>query len=286
MESVVTNLLSTIDSYSNSNSKTNSNTNSNSNSSDKKTKSKSSTSSLIPDFFGTSSSSSTSSPSKNSKNLNNKNAKSSSIISNSGSGSGSGSTNPSSALKNTKNATTTTSTATGGTTATTTTTSNYLGSSLSYDSYTSQLTDKFLERLISMALPPASSEEGAYENILDRIEFQKSRPQLSVPVMSRNVIQLNQRLSIPFELIDEIIKISSWSNKFYTVSVLLSITLIILKPVVLITFPFFYLTFAIMAPAYLKRHPPEKVSFFQNNPILAEGPPLKSIEYPKPPMIF
>ncbi|OUM54188.1 hypothetical protein BVG19_g3545 [[Candida] boidinii] len=279
MDSVVTNLLSTIDSYSNSNSKTNSNTNSNSNSSNKKTKNKSSTSSLIPDFFGTSSSSSTSSPSKNSKNSNNKNAKSSSIISNSGSGSGS--TNPSSALKNTKNATTTTSTATG-TSTTTTTTSNYLGSSLSYDSYTSQLTDKFLERLISMALPPASSEEGAYENILDRIEFQKSRPQLSVPVMSRNVIQLNQRLSIPFELIDEIIKISSWSNKFYTVSVLLSITLIILKPVVLITFPFFYLTFGIMAPAYLKRHPPEKVSFLPNNPILAEGPPLKSIEYPKP----
>ncbi|CDK27489.1 unnamed protein product [Kuraishia capsulata CBS 1993] len=149
-------------------------------------------------------------------------------------------------------------------------------------SVSSQLTDKVVERLLSMALPPSSGSVDIYEGIMERIEMQKARPPFSVPLMSKNFIQLNSRLSVPFELIDEVIKVFSWSHPTYTLSVLLIVSHLILRPILLLSVPAFYIAFNIMVPAYLKRHPPEKNNDLKNNPVPAYGPSLIDIETPKP----
>ncbi|GMF02399.1 unnamed protein product [Ambrosiozyma monospora] len=140
------------------------------------------------------------------------------------------------------------------------------------------LTDKLMERIISMAVPTTTTETGEeLQNILFRIEMQKSRPPLSVNVMSKNSILLLSRLSIPFEAIDSIVTIFNWTNPTLTLTFLSFITLIILKPVVLLALPFFYICFEVIVPAFIKRHPLDPVTG-----IPTYGPALKKIDLPKP----
>lgn len=149
-----------------------------------------------------------------------------------------------------------------------------------------QLTDKLVERIISMALPPSSEIDQVYENIQGRIENQKSRPSLSIQVMSRNFIAMNSRLSVPFQVIDEVAKIFSWSCPYYSLSILITVSHMILNPITLVALPFLYIAFVIMVPAYMKHHPPEKVDEsmfeFSNSQIPFKGEPLEKVAYPKP----
>ncbi|KAH3666869.1 hypothetical protein OGAPHI_003318 [Ogataea philodendri] len=150
--------------------------------------------------------------------------------------------------------------------------------------HTSTLTDKLFERFLSVALPTTTTTTGEeLQSILARIEMQKTRPQLSLNTMSKNSILLLSRLSVPFELIDQVIVIFSWSKPLYTLTFLNFCTLMILKPVLLLSVPFFYICFEIIVPAYLKRHPPDKHTILkESNPIPAEGPSVANVDLPKP----
>ncbi|KAG7821446.1 hypothetical protein KL942_004935 [Ogataea angusta] len=150
--------------------------------------------------------------------------------------------------------------------------------------HSTTLTDKMFERFLSMALPTTTTQDGEeLQSILERIEMQKSRPQLSLNVMSKNAIQLLSRLSVPFVLIDQVIIIFSWSKPLYTLTFLNVATLLILKPILLLSLPFFYTCFEIIVPAYMKRHPPDKHTILQNrNPIPAEGPSVSHVDVPRP----
>ncbi|SSD59000.1 uncharacterized protein SCODWIG_00761 [Saccharomycodes ludwigii] len=144
-------------------------------------------------------------------------------------------------------------------------------------------TDTLIEKMIYMALPSASSstllssfptsKENSYLCDLTSFDYRineaKNRPGLSVQIMSKNFINLNSRLSVPFMLLDEIIKIFKWSNPCYTLTILFIITFIILKPIPALTsLPIFYILFGIMVPAYLKIHKPTAIDppFIINNP--------------------
>ncbi|QPG75161.1 hypothetical protein FOA43_002506 [Brettanomyces nanus] len=144
--------------------------------------------------------------------------------------------------------------------------------------YTQQMADKFMQRIINMAMPNTTTQdERELESVLSRIEMQKSRPPLNVQAISKNSIALLQRLSIPFCIIDQIIVIFNWSNPVYTLSLLFLTTLMILKPITIVTFPLFMLCYQVILPAFIRRHPIDPV-----DGSLALGPQLNSIEYPKP----
>ncbi|SCW01253.1 LAFE_0D08504g1_1 [Lachancea fermentati] len=157
-----------------------------------------------------------------------------------------------------------------------------IGASSGLASTTQQLlADKLVEKIIYMALPPSS--DLAKETIVHRVEAGKNRPGLSVPIMSRNFIQMNSRLSVPFMIIDEIIRIFNWSNPAYTLSVMSLYTYAVLKPLpTLASAPIFYLLFGVMVPQYLKIHKPDPNPALGTSPIPASGPPLLKAEVPKP----
>lgn len=116
--------------------------------------------------------------------------------------------------------------------------------------------DKFMERIISMAIPTTTtSSKRELDRVTNRIEMQKSRPQLSMQVMSKNSILLLQRLSIPFESIDTVLKFINWENPSITITVMLFISLCILKPINFLTVPLFYICFEIIIPAYMVQNP-------------------------------
>ncbi|ODQ47140.1 hypothetical protein PICMEDRAFT_24996, partial [Pichia membranifaciens NRRL Y-2026] len=120
----------------------------------------------------------------------------------------------------------------------------------------SSYADKFMERIIAMAIPTTTtSSKRELDRILGRIEMQRSRPQLSMQIMSRNSILLLQRLSIPFETIDMFINFFNWKNPTLTITGMLFLTLCILKPINLLTFPLFYICFEIIIPAYTVQNP-------------------------------
>ena len=120
----------------------------------------------------------------------------------------------------------------------------------------SSYADKFMERIIAMAIPTTTtSSKRELDRILGRIEMQRSRPQLSMQIMSRNSILLLQRLSIPFETIDVLISFFNWKNPTLTITGMLFLTLCILKPINLLTLPLFYICFEIIIPAYTVQNP-------------------------------
>lgn len=116
--------------------------------------------------------------------------------------------------------------------------------------------DKFVERIISMAIPTTTtSSKRELDRILGRIEMQKTRPQLSVQIMSKNSVLLLQRLSIPFETIDSVINFLNWKTPLITIIGMLFLSLCILKPINFLTVPIFYICFEIIVPAYMVQNP-------------------------------
>lgn len=143
------------------------------------------------------------------------------------------------------------------------------------------MTDTLVEKIIKMALPPSSKT--AVDTIQNRMAAGKERPKLSVQIMSRNFIQMNSRLGVPFMVMDEIIKILNWTNPAYTISIMCIYTFIILRPFqMLSSIPIFYLLFGVMVPQYLYIHKPNPTPYLDNNPTPAQGPPLRKPEVPKP----
>lgn len=145
--------------------------------------------------------------------------------------------------------------------------------------YTQQFADKFMERLLDMAIPTTAGVEDEKElsGLLSRIEMQKSRPPLTVQTMSKNSIALLQRLSLPFVLIDQIILIFLWKDPIYTVCFLLAATLLILNPSTLLAIPSLMLCYFTILPAFGKRHPVD-----QKTGEFSKGPMISNIKYPKP----
>jgi hypothetical protein len=120
----------------------------------------------------------------------------------------------------------------------------------------SSYADKFMERIISMAIPTTTtSSKRELDRILGRIEMQRSRPQLSMQIMSKNSILLLQRLSIPFEIIDMLTNFVNWKNPMITITIMLFLSLCILKPINFLTVPIFYICFEIIIPAYTIQNP-------------------------------
>lgn len=143
------------------------------------------------------------------------------------------------------------------------------------------MTETLIEKIIKMALSPSS--EMAVDNIENRMAAAKDRPSLSVQIMSRNFILMNSRLSLPFTVINEIIRIFDWKNPAYTISMIFLYTYIVLKPIPTVTaIPIFYLLFGVMVPEYLYIHKPNYSPLLKANPVPAQGPPLRKAEVPKP----
>lgn len=107
------------------------------------------------------------------------------------------------------------------------------------------LTDKLMEKIISMVIPMNVKDQGALN---ERLEMQKTRPPLSVNLISKNSILLNLRLSVPFETIDGVIKFFNWDNLSFTVGILLVITHIILNPYLILVLPLLLILINIMVP--------------------------------------
>lgn len=143
------------------------------------------------------------------------------------------------------------------------------------------MTDTLVEKIIKMALPPTSDYSRI--NIEERTVFSKTRPSMSVQVMSNNFIQMNSRLSIPFIMINEVILLMSWENIPYTLSILLVFTFAILKPLVTLTAgPLFYILFGVMVPKYMYVHKPNIIEGLKCNNTPAQGPPLRKPVIPEP----
>lgn len=143
------------------------------------------------------------------------------------------------------------------------------------------MTDTLVEKVIKMALPPTSDYSRV--NIETRTVFSKTRPSLSVQVMSNNFVQMNSRLSIPFIIINEIIRLANWENIPFTLSILAMVTFTILKPLVAVTAgPLFYILFGIMVPKYMYVHKPNQIKNLNNNNTPAQGPPLRKAVLPEP----
>ena len=143
------------------------------------------------------------------------------------------------------------------------------------------MTDTLVEKVIKMALPPTS--DYSRMNIEERTVFSKTRPSMSVQIMSNNFIQMNSRLSVPFILINEVIRMMSWTNIPYTLSMLFVISFAILKPLVAVTAgPLFYILFGIMVPKYMYVHKPDELKFIKHNNTPAQGPALRKPVIPEP----
>lgn len=145
----------------------------------------------------------------------------------------------------------------------------------------SLLNDKLVEKIIYMALPASNGVDT--DIIENRVQAGAGRPGLSVPIMSRNFMQLNSRLGPPFMVIDEIIRVFNWTNPAYTLCIMSFYSFLILKPLpMLVAGPFAYILFGVMCPTYMDIHKPDPHMNLDHNPIPARGPPLKSPLLPGP----
>lgn len=159
--------------------------------------------------------------------------------------------------------------------------SSVTGSSLSSAGIQKLLTDNLVEKVMKMALPPSS--DMALKSLTERKQFASGRPGLSVNIMSRNFRQMNARLSQPFAILDEIIKVFSWTNPAYTISIMLIYTHAVMKPLPTLTsLPIFYLLFGVMVPHYFYMHKPDECMYLDGNPTPSQGPPLRKPVIPKP----
>lgn len=124
-------------------------------------------------------------------------------------------------------------------------------------SVSNQFTDKLMEKMILLMIPTDPLGEQSSNILKERMEMQKSRPPLSMNIMSNNAIQLNLRLSSTFYGIDQIINFFDWSSPAFTIGMLLVITHIILNPYLLTVVPFLLLIQNTLIPHYLTIYPPD-----------------------------
>lgn len=145
------------------------------------------------------------------------------------------------------------------------------------------MTDRLVEKIILMVIPETTKDS---QVLNDRIVMQSQRPQLSMNIMSKNSVLLNQRASVLFHTVDNVIKFIGWYNPFLTVGVLLIITHLILNPYLVLVLPMFLLINNVLIPHYLVRYPPDNSQlnkFYSYNPAPFDSKkPLKNYKTPQP----
>ncbi|KAL6950501.1 hypothetical protein ACO0OE_000986 [Hanseniaspora uvarum] len=95
----------------------------------------------------------------------------------------------------------------------------------------------------------------SYEN---RMKYAGSRPGLSLQIMSRNFINLNSRLSVPFFLVDVIEQIMSWRNNFFTISFMIIVCYLIIYPQLLIIVVPTLIYTQLITPNYYQKYKPNE----------------------------
>lgn len=139
--------------------------------------------------------------------------------------------------------------------------------------------DKLMDLVVSSALPTASV------NIKDadwRSEKLKGQPQFSINVMGNNFRRMTARTGIVFETIYTLLDILSWRNPFLSLSALSIYSYLVLNPRLIPIAPLLFISFRIMVPAYIYRHPPDPTWIKPSNPVIPPGPPLSDAMSPKP----
>lgn len=129
-----------------------------------------------------------------------------------------------------------------------------------------QLTDMVVEKLFSMALPPKMTALESNDLLKDRLKASSERPALSIPTMSKNFIQLNSRLSAPFELVNNLIYFLQWKNPFMNITILLIYTNIIITPIPLILIGLPFVLISAMTPNFISCYKPDNVNSINNDP--------------------
>ncbi|CAL9736562.1 peroxisomal membrane protein Pex29p [Monosporozyma servazzii] len=147
------------------------------------------------------------------------------------------------------------------------------------------MTDSLVEKIIKMALPPSSLAKKG--EIATRLASAKNRPSLSVQLLSKNVIQMNSRLGIPFMFIDNVIEFIDWVNPPMTLAIMCLYTLCVLNPIITIACgPICYILFQVMVPHYMQVHSPNPINPssppLEKNRTPAQGPPLREPILPEP----
>lgn len=166
-------------------------------------------------------------------------------------------------------------------------------------------TEKLIERLLYMSLPSSSSngllsndgslsdqdsilkanknnylqvpssENSVFSNdkykllkILsheNRIKYAATRPGLSIQIMSKNFINLNSRLSVPFCLVDIIEEYLTWKNQFFTISLTMVISFLIVNPnKILLVVPVLVYT-QLITPNFYQKYKPNEYLKSQTN---------------------
>ena len=148
----------------------------------------------------------------------------------------------------------------------------------------SLLMDKLVEKVISMVVQTDVKEGQTNEVLERRIEMQKSRPPLSINIMTKNSYLLNLRLSSTFLLIDNILMFFNWTYPWYTAGILLIITHLLLNPLLFSVLPFVLVLANVLIPHYLVIYPADNFlvpEYFGNNPIPSEVA-INDYKTPKP----
>lgn len=102
----------------------------------------------------------------------------------------------------------------------------------------------------------------SYEN---RIKYAASRPGLSIQIMSKNFINLNSRLSLPFCLVDIIEQFLTWKNQFFTLSLTMVISFLIINPnKILLVVPVLVYT-QLVTPNFYQKYKPNEYLKSQTN---------------------
>ncbi|KAL6935052.1 hypothetical protein ACO0R3_001024 [Hanseniaspora guilliermondii] len=113
----------------------------------------------------------------------------------------------------------------------------------------------------------------SYEN---RMKYAGSRPGLSLQIMSRNFINLNSRLSVPFFIVDVIEEIITWKNNFFTISFMIIVVYMILYPqLILIALPTLIYT-QLITPNYYQKYKPNEFLITDRN-TFSEQPILNTV---------
>lgn len=149
------------------------------------------------------------------------------------------------------------------------------------------LTDKLMEKVLSVMM---ETDLELTPRLQKRMKIHKTRPPLSMNLMTVNSQQMAQKTLPLFELFDDMELLFTWQNPYYTVGFALLATHMILWPYLMTAIPSFVLIKKFMVPSFLKLYPPDPSVvdgvFWELNPIPYDGPPLSKYEPPKPISIY
>lgn len=154
------------------------------------------------------------------------------------------------------------------------------------DSEPEHVTDRLYQKLLLVVAPlPPDVLSPHSQQLMDRIEAQKSQPALGYHVMLKNLTLLNSRMLPIFVVLDLQAKFASWSNPYMTIGVSLVVTLVILNPVLLTVIPLVLVVMVGLVPHYLHVYKPDDTAvahgWVETNPIPAKNP-LDKYHIPTP----